>query len=173
MRLYIDPQGNWQGYKPWQDEVVAAEPDVFKFVEVDQEPQQGTLYKDGKFVIPLPNIEAVKAAKIAQLKRIRDTKELEPVEFDGSSFDFDSKSYERITAAIYALEAQPAGATIAWTLADNTSRAVTAADLRGVIAVAAVRSDALHTQYRVLKEAVQAAQTVEEVEKITWAEAQG
>ena len=88
MRLYIDPQGNWQGYKPWQDEVVAAEPDVFKFVEVDQEPQQGTLYKDGKFVIPLPDLEAVKAAKIAQLKRIRDTKELEPVEFDGSSFDY-------------------------------------------------------------------------------------
>lgn len=170
MRLYIDPQGNWQGYKPWQDEVVAAEPDVFKFVEVDQEPQQGTLYKDGKFVIPLPDLEAVKAAKIAQLKRIRDTKELEPVEFDGSSFDFDSKSYERITAAIYALESQGAPATINWTLADNGSTPVTAANLRGVIAAAAVRSDALHTQYRILKESVLAAKTAEGVEKIKWAE---
>ena len=170
MRLYIDPQGNWQGYKPWQDEVVAAEPDVFKFVEVDQEPQQGTLYKDGKFVIPLPDLEAVKAAKIAQLKRIRDKKELEPVEFDGSSFDFDSKSYERITAAIYALDMQGTAATIAWTLADNGSTPVTATNLRGVIAAAAVRSNMLHTKYRELKAAVLAAETVDEVDKITWTE---
>ncbi|GEM_PF-2857649 len=170
MRLFIDPQGNWQHYQSWQDEIVMAEPDVFKFVEVDQEPQQGTLYKDGKFVIPLPDLEAVKAAKIAQLKRIRDKKELEPVEFDGSSFDFDSKSYERITAAIYALDMQGTDATIAWTLADNGSTLVTAANLRGVIAAAAVRSDALHTQYREMKAMVMAAQTAEEVEKITWAE---
>ena len=171
MRLFIDPQGNWQLYAGWQDEVVAAEPDVFKFVEVDQEPQQGTLYKDGKFVIPLPDLEVVKSAKIVELKRIRDTKELEPVEFDGSSFDFDSKSYERITAAIYALDMQGTAATIAWTLADNGSTPVTAANLRGVIAAAAMRSDALHTQYRELKAAVLAAKTAEEVEKITWAEA--
>lgn len=171
MRLFIDPQGNWQYYQSWQDEIVMAEPDVFKFVEVDQEPQQGTLYKDGKFVIPLPDLEAVKAAKIAQLKRIRDKKELEPVEFDGSSFDFDSKSYERITAAIYALDMQGTDATIAWTLADNGSTPVTSANLRGVIAAAAVRSDALHTQYREMKAAVLAAKTAEDVEKIKWAEA--
>lgn len=170
MKLYIDPQGNWQRYQAWQDEIVMAEPEVFKFVEVDEEPPPETLYKDGAFVLPVPNIEAVKAAKIAELKRIRDTKELEPVEFDGSSFDFDSKSYERITAAIYALDMQGTAATIAWTLADNGSTPVTAANLRGVIAAAAVRSDALHTQYRELKAAVLAAETVDEVDKITWAE---
>jgi len=170
MRLFVDPQGNWQLYAGWQDEVVMAEPEVFKFVEVDEEPPPETLYKDGAFVLPVPNIEAVKAAKIVELKRIRDTKELEPVEFDGSSFDFDSKSYERITAAIYALDLQGASATINWTLADNTTRKVTAANLRGVIAAAAVRSDALHTQYRELKAAVLAAETVDEVDKITWAE---
>lgn len=171
MRLFVDPQGNWQLYAGWQDEVVAAEPDVFKFVEVDEEPPPETLYKDGAFVLPVPNIEAVKAAKIAQLKRIRDKKELEPVEFDGSSFDFDSKSYERITAAIYALDMQGTAATIAWTLADNGSTPVTAANLRGVIAAAAVRSNMLHTKYRELKATVLAAKTAEEVEKITWAEA--
>lgn len=171
MRLFVDPQGNWQLYAGWQDEVVAAEPDVFKFVEVDQEPQQGTLYKDGKFVIPLPDLEVVKSTKIVELKRIRDTKELEPVIYDGSSFDFDSKSYERITAAIYALDMQGTAATIAWTLADNGSTPVTAANLRGVIAAAAVRSDALHTQYRELKAAVLAAGTVNDVDKITWTEA--
>lgn len=121
--------------------------------------------------IPPPDLKAVKAAKIVELKRIRDTKELEPVEFDGSSFDFDSKSYERITAAIYALDMQGTDATIAWTLADNGSTPVTAANLRGVIAAAAVRSNMLHTKYRELKATVLAAKTAEEVEKITWAEA--
>ena len=170
MRLFVDPQGNWQLYAGWQDEVVMAEPEVFKFVEVDEEPPPETLYKDGAFVLPAPDLDTVKATKIAQLKRIRDTKELEPVEFDGSSFDFDSKSYERITAAIYALESQGAPATINWTLADNGSTPVTAANLRGVIAAAAVRSDALHTQYRILKGSVLASETVDEVDKINWTE---
>lgn len=171
MRLFVDPQGNWQLYAGWQDEVVMAEPEVFKFVEVDEEPPPETLYKDGAFVLPVPNIEAVKAAKIVELKRIRDTKELKPVIYDGSSFDFDSKSYERITAAIYALESQGAPATINWTLADNGSTPVTAANLRGVIAAASVRSNMLHTKYRELKAAVLVAKTAEDVEKITWAEA--
>ena len=120
--------------------------------------------------IPPPSLDEVKAAKTAELKSVRDKKELEPVEFDGSSFDFDSKSYERITAAIYALDMQGTDATIAWTLADNGSTLVTAANLRGVIAAAAVRSNMLHTKYRELKAAVLAAKTAEEVEKITWAE---
>lgn len=120
--------------------------------------------------IPAPSLDEVKAAKTAELKSVRDKKELEPVEFDGSSFDFDSKSYERITAAIYALDMQGTDATIAWTLADNGSTLVTAANLRGVIAAAAVRSNMLHTKYRELKAAVLAAKTAEEVEKITWAE---
>ena len=120
--------------------------------------------------IPAPSLDEVKAAKTAELKSVRDKKELEPVEFDGSSFDFDSKSYERITAAIYALDMQGTDATIAWTLTDNGSTLVTAANLRGVIAAAAVRSNMLHTKYRELKAAVLAAKTAEEVEKITWAE---
>lgn len=120
--------------------------------------------------IPAPSLDEVKAAKTAELKSVRDKKELEPVEFDGSSFDFDSKSYERITAAIYALDMQGTDATIAWTLADNGSTLVTAANLRGVIAAVAVRSNMLHTKYRELKAAVLAAKTAEEVEKITWAE---
>ena len=43
-------------------------------------------------------------------------------------------------------------------------------DLRGVIAAAAVRSDALHTAYRALKAQVQAAETVADVATIVWPE---
>ena len=115
-------------------------------------------------------LAVAKTAKIAELKAARDAKELEPVLYAGHSFDFDSKSYERITAAIYALDLQGAPSTINWTLADSSSVPVTANNLRGVIAAAAARSDALHTTYRALKAQVQAAETVDDVNNITWPE---
>ena len=117
-----------------------------------------------------PTLEEVKAQKINELKSIRDFKEMEPVLYAEHKFDFDSKSYERIMAAIYALDMQGATSTINWTLADNSSTPVTANDLRGVIAAAAVRSDALHTAYRALKAQVQAAETVADVATIVWPE---
>ena len=115
-----------------------------------------------------PTLEEVKEQKINELKAVRDAKEMEPVLYAEHKFDFDSKSYERITAAIYALDMQGATSTINWTLADNGSTPVTANDLRGVIAAAAVRSDALHTAYRALKAQVQAAETVDNVNNIMW-----
>ena len=117
-----------------------------------------------------PTLEEVKEQKINELKAVRDAKEMEPVLYEEHKFDFDSKSYERITAAIYALDMQGATSTINWTLADNGSTPVTANDLRGVIAAAAVRSDALHTTYRTLKAQVQAAETVADVATIVWPE---
>lgn len=117
-----------------------------------------------------PTLDDVKAQKINELKAVRDAKEMEPVLYAARKFDFDSKSYERITAAIYALDLQGETSTISWTLADNSSTPVTANDLRGVIAAAAVRSDALHTAYRALKAQVQAAETVDDVNNITWPE---
>lgn len=115
-------------------------------------------------------LPTVKAAKLSELKAVRDAKEMEPVLYALHKFDFDSKSYERITAAIYALDLQGETSTINWTLADNGSAPVTANDLRGVIAAAAVRSNALHTAYRALKAQVQAAETVADVNNIMWPE---
>ena len=122
-------------------------------------------------VVPvIKSLDEAKEAKINELKSIRDFKEMEPVLYAEHKFDFDSKSYERITAAIYALDMQGATSTINWTLADNGSTPVTANDLRGVIAAAAVRSNALHTAYRTLKAQVQAAKTVDDVATIVWPE---
>lgn len=106
--------------------------------------------------------------QIYHLKAVRDNKEMEPVVCEGNRFDFDQKSYERITAAIYALDLS--GGTIHWTTADNETIEVSANDLRGVIAAAAVRSNTLHTTYRTLKDRVMAAKTNEEVLEIQWPE---
>lgn len=112
-------------------------------------------------------LENIKQRKILMLKRQRDTAEVEPIEYNGNSFDYDDKARDRINAAIIALSLQGEGASIDWTTADNSDVKVTANDLRMVIAAVAVRSNALHTAYRKAKEQVEAAQNKADIEKIT------
>lgn len=112
-------------------------------------------------------IENVKQRKILMLKRQRDTAEVEPIEYDGHLYDYDSKARDRINAAIIALELQGEGATIEWTTADNDDAVVTAQDLRMIIASVAARSNKLHTAYRAAKAKVESASTAEEVESVT------
>lgn len=117
--------------------------------------------------LPLPTLEEIKTAKIAELKAQRDAAEVEPINYQGYSFDYDSKARERISAAIIALDVQGADASIDWTTATNADVKVTAQDLRMVIAMVAQRSNALHVAYRVAKGKVEQAVTVAEVEAIT------
>ena len=112
-------------------------------------------------------LENVKQRKIMELKRQRDAAEVEPIEYNGHSYDYDDKARDRINAAIVALSLQGEGATIDWTTADNQDVKVTANDLRMVIADGAVRSNALHNAYRAAKEKVEAAQNKADIEKIT------
>lgn len=112
-------------------------------------------------------IENVKQRKILMLKRQRDAAEVEPVEYGGYLYDYDSQARDRIAAAIIALDVQGDGAKISWTTADNEDAVVTAQDMRMIIAAVAVRSNALHTAYRAAKAKVEAASTAEEVETVT------
>lgn len=111
-------------------------------------------------------IENVKQRKILELKRQRDTAEVEPIEYNGHSFDYDDKARDRINAAIIALSLQGENASIDWTTADNADVKVTANDLRMVIAAVAVRSNALHTAYREAKAQVERCATAAELEAI-------
>lgn len=111
-------------------------------------------------------LEAIKQRKITELKYQRDKAEVTPIEYNGHSYDFDSKARDRISAAIIALDVQGADASIDWTTADNQDVKVTANDLRMIIAAIAMRSNKLHTAYRVAKEKVETATTKEEVEAI-------
>ena len=116
--------------------------------------------------LSLPTLEEIKVAKIAELKAQRDSKEVEPITYNGNLYDYDEKARDRINAAIIALELQGEGASIDWTTADNQDVKVTANDLRMVIAAVAVRSNTLHMAYRTAKAQVEAAQNKEEVETI-------
>lgn len=112
------------------------------------------------------SLESVKEHKILTLKIQRDNLEVEPVAYNGHSYDYDDKARDRINAAIIALELQGEGATIEWTTADNADTPVTANDLKMIIAAVAVRSNKLHTAYRVTKEKVEAATTAADVEAV-------
>lgn len=118
--------------------------------------------------LPLPTLEKIKTAKISELKAQRDTAEVEPITYNGHRFDYDDKARDRISAAIIALELQGEGATIEWTTADNADTPVTATDLKMIIAAVAVRSNKLHTAYRIAKEKVEAATTAADVEAVTF-----
>ena len=113
------------------------------------------------------SLESIKEHKILTLKIQRDNLEVEPIAYNGHSYDYDDKARDRINAAIIALELQGEGATIEWTTADNEDAVVTAQDLRMIIASVAARSNALHTAYRAAKAKVEAAGTAEEVEAVT------
>lgn len=111
-------------------------------------------------------LEVIKQRKIAELKYQRDKAEVEPIIYQGYSFDYDDKARDRINAAIIALSLQGEDASIDWTTADNQDVKVTASDLRGIIAQVALRSDKLHTAYRKAKEKVETAITKAEVENV-------
>lgn len=113
-------------------------------------------------------LAAAKPAKIAELKAERDTREVEPITYNGNSYDYDDKARDRINAAIIALSLQGEGATIDWTTADNADTPVTATDLKMIIAAVAVRSNKLHTAYRIAKEKVETATTAADVEDVTF-----
>lgn len=113
------------------------------------------------------SLESVKEHKILTLKIQRDNAEVEPIEYKGYLYDYDEKARDRINAAIIALELQGEGATIEWTTADNADTPVTANDLKMIIAAVAVRSNKLHTAYRVAKEKVEAATTAVEADAVT------
>ena len=111
-------------------------------------------------------LEYAKQRKTAEFKARRDSQEVAPIEYNGHSYDYDSKARERINAAIIALDQQGADADIAWTTADDNDVTVTAADLRAVIAAVAVRSNALHVKYRKAKAQIEAAGSAEEVNAV-------
>lgn len=111
-------------------------------------------------------IESIRARKIMELKRQRDVAEVEPISYNGNSYDYDSKARDRIAAAIIALDVQGANASIVWTTANNQDIQVTANDLRMVIAMVAQRSNALHVAYRAAKDKVEAAVTADEVRAV-------
>lgn len=107
-----------------------------------------------------------KDVKISELKSTRDSLKVEPIEYNGKFYDYDEESRDRIKDAQEALEGTEL--SIEWTTADNTDATLFYQDFKNIRRAVAMRADMLHKRYRQLRELVDAAQTVEEVNAITW-----
>jgi hypothetical protein len=116
---------------------------------------------------PQQSIEEVKETKIYELKSERDAREEAPVEYKGKLWDFDTKSRDRINAAATALEVSGVE-SITWTSYDDSSLELSVIDLKSIVATAAIRGDYLHKRYRELRDLVNSATTIEEVQLISW-----
>lgn len=125
---------------------------------------KGDFYECIEIVI---SVDDLKEDKLLSLKAQRDAEELSPIECNGYLWDFDDKAQQRINGAITVLELTDT--TFTWTSADNQEiMNVDATMLKQVVAAAAARSNGLHIKYRVLKAAVEEAETKEELDEINW-----
>lgn len=111
--------------------------------------------------IPSPTLGEAKTLAVAALKEARDTAEVQPIEVDGTRFDYDDKARERINAAIIALDGTEL--TLSWTTADNTETIVNGDDLKAIVRAVAARSNELHVKYREQKIAIEQKTTIDEI----------
>ena len=116
---------------------------------------------------PAPTLDEVRQAKIAQIDRARDTALEDGFIFNGVRYDCDDLSVQRITGAAVLGILNPAFVT-PWITFDNSVVTLTAADLAGLGAAAAVHVATQLFKARALKDEVLAATTVEQVSAINW-----
>ena len=128
----------------------------------------GSFPANAVFIAPEKPVSLAKAEKINELKNHRDSLEVEPIEYNGKFYDYDEKSRDRIKDAQEALEGTEL--SIEWTTADNTDATLFYQDFKNIRRAVAMRANMLHKRYRQLRELVDTAQTVEEVEAIKWEE---
>lgn len=134
----------------------------------------GTTIQDlggGKYKIvelPKPSLEELKEAKRAEINQARDNAEQGGFEYMGKVFDSDQVSAQRISMAAQAMALAPDGTTITWTCQDNSTIDLTAQELVGLVVALATWSNACHEKATALKAKIEAAQTAEELELITW-----
>lgn len=108
-----------------------------------------------------------KAAKWAEIKKAREAAEFGGFTWDGSTFDSDAMSQSRIMGAVQLANLDP-GFTIAWTLADNSVRSLSASDMFAVGVALGQHVAAQHEKARTLRAQIEAATTTEQVAAVAW-----
>ena len=112
-------------------------------------------------------LDQIKAAKWELIKAARDAAEFGSFVWDGSEFDADALSQQRIIGAAQLAEINPAF-EIDWTLADNSVRTLNAAQMKSVGTALGAHVNAQHVKARGLRTQIENATTRAEVEAVTW-----
>lgn len=114
------------------------------------------------------SIEALRADKWAQIKQARTAAETALINVAGRTYDADVESQRRISGAVQLAVLAPAGWTIDWTLADNTVATLTAAEVVAVGIALGAQVSAAHAAARLLREQIDAASSINDLQSITW-----
>lgn len=118
--------------------------------------------------MPAPSLEEVRQAKWEQIKAVRNKAEQSGCPYMGSVLDSDSLSVQRINTAVQAAQVIGEAFVVDWTMQDNTVVHMTYADVLGMPTALAVFSNELHMKARELREQINAAESIEEVNAINW-----
>jgi hypothetical protein len=116
-------------------------------------------------------VESVRAAKLAEISEARLAAEYGGFEWDGSRFDSDPASQQRLLGALALAQfANSVGEPfyIDWTLADNSSRSLTAEEMIAVGRALVAHTSAVHARSRTFKAAVAEAKTLSELDAVKW-----
>jgi len=144
--------------------------------EVDYEPVGYILDEDGVSIRKETDSEILEKVKVIRQNYINGKREQDiasGVDFNGWSFDTDSKSIDNITAAVAFIKSAPdAGltppSTISWRDATNVDRDLTVVQLIGLGAAVFQKVQAAHFKARQLKDAIASCATKEEIMAIDW-----
>lgn len=113
------------------------------------------------------SLDELKASQWAQIKQARSQAEYAGFTWDGSTFDSDATSQNRITGAV-TLAALSAAFTIDWVLADNSVRTLNAQEMCAVGAALGQHVAAIFSKGVLLREAIEVATSQAEVEALVW-----
>lgn len=175
MKLYaiVDSGGFVQYTNAVDDFVVLVPPPGMTAVElsaaIPKNPSGGHLryHLATQTWVDARSLDEVKHAKWQQIKLARSAAESGGFTWDGSTFDSDSDAQRRISGAVTLAGLSPEF-SIDWTLADNTTRALGAADMVAVGVALGAHVNAQHAAGRALRQQIDEATTAEQVESVHW-----
>jgi len=119
-------------------------------------------------------LDEIKTLKKSELKVERDREDFGGFEWNGHRFDSNQISQQRIGLAIQeAMFCMSTGLPFSkdWTLENNTVITLTANDMIAVGLAMGQNIRAAHEKYRLLKQQLAAANTIEEIELVNWGNA--
>ncbi len=112
-------------------------------------------------------LEQIRAGRLAALRDERDAVITGGFVCDGSRFDSDSTSQQRLLGALVAAQAG-AITEVSWRLYDNSWRLLSGAEIAAVYQALTAHTQSAFTTFKALEAAVLAATTAEGVEAVQW-----
>lgn len=114
------------------------------------------------------SIDKLKDAKWEEIKKARDAAQYGGFTWDGSRFDSDQVSQQRIAGSVQLANIVGSSFSVDWILADNTTRTLSASDMVAVGAALGAFVQAQFVKGQSLRNQIMAATTPEEISAISW-----